>query len=93
MRESLSRRFTELPPRTVSPPGLARMACLQYQAPRFIRVAGAAAEAGSVTRGMVAGCGMAVALLQSYLGPLARSIRVQEEGRGPECEPTSTTLP
>eukprot|EP00972_Heterocapsa_arctica_P068519 10124101-Heterocapsa_arctica.AAC.1 len=58
------------------------MACLQYQAPRFIRVAGAAAEAGSVTRGMVAGCGMAVALLQSYLGPLARSIRVQEGGRG-----------
>eukprot|EP00972_Heterocapsa_arctica_P026473 3898958-Heterocapsa_arctica.AAC.1 len=41
------------------PPGLARMACLQHQAPRFIRVAGAAAEAGSVTRGMVAGCGMA----------------------------------
>eukprot|EP00972_Heterocapsa_arctica_P044440 6560360-Heterocapsa_arctica.AAC.1 len=31
---------------------------------------------------MVAGCGMAVALLQSYLGPLARSIREQEEGRG-----------
>eukprot|EP00972_Heterocapsa_arctica_P048598 7164261-Heterocapsa_arctica.AAC.1 len=31
---------------------------------------------------MVAGCGMAVALLQSYLGPLARSIRVQEEGKG-----------
>eukprot|EP00972_Heterocapsa_arctica_P026893 3957266-Heterocapsa_arctica.AAC.1 len=25
---------------------------------------------------------MAVALLQAYLGPLARSIRVQEEGRG-----------
>eukprot|EP00972_Heterocapsa_arctica_P057727 8516374-Heterocapsa_arctica.AAC.1 len=58
------------------------MACLQYQAPRFIRVAGAAAEAGSVTRGMVAGCGMAVALLQSYLGPLARSIRGQEGGQG-----------
>eukprot|EP00972_Heterocapsa_arctica_P040679 5996218-Heterocapsa_arctica.AAC.1 len=69
------------------PPGLARMACLQYQAPRFIRVAGAAAEAGSVTRGMVAGCGMAVALLQAYLGPLARSIRVQEEGRGTRGEP------
>eukprot|EP00972_Heterocapsa_arctica_P021180 3118441-Heterocapsa_arctica.AAC.1 len=34
------------------PLGLARMACLQYQAPRFVRVAGAAAEAGSVTRGM-----------------------------------------
>ncbi len=64
------------------PPGLARMACLQYQAPRFIRVAGAAAEAGCVTRGMVAGCGMAVALLQSYLGPLARSIREQEGERG-----------
>eukprot|EP00972_Heterocapsa_arctica_P066433 9803926-Heterocapsa_arctica.AAC.1 len=31
---------------------------------------------------MVAGCGMAVALLQTYLGPLARSIREQEEGRG-----------
>eukprot|EP00972_Heterocapsa_arctica_P081949 12078088-Heterocapsa_arctica.AAC.1 len=28
------------------PPGLARIARLQYQAPRFIRVAGAAAEAG-----------------------------------------------
>eukprot|EP00972_Heterocapsa_arctica_P102701 15136700-Heterocapsa_arctica.AAC.1 len=28
---------------------------------------------------MVAGCGMAVALLQSYLGPLARDIRNQEE--------------
>eukprot|EP00972_Heterocapsa_arctica_P028141 4140457-Heterocapsa_arctica.AAC.1 len=27
---------------------------------------------------MVAGCGKAVALLQSYLGPLARSIREQE---------------
>eukprot|EP00972_Heterocapsa_arctica_P009501 1399857-Heterocapsa_arctica.AAC.1 len=54
------------------PPGLARMACLQYQAPRFVRVAGAAAEAGQVTRGMVAGCGMAVALLQTYLGPLSR---------------------
>ena len=58
------------------------MACLQYQAPRFVRVAGAAAEAGCVTRGMVAGCGMAVALLQSYLGPLARNIRVQEGGKG-----------
>eukprot|EP00972_Heterocapsa_arctica_P055572 8197334-Heterocapsa_arctica.AAC.1 len=32
------------------PPGLARMACLQHQA--FVRVAGATAEAGSVTRGM-----------------------------------------
>eukprot|EP00972_Heterocapsa_arctica_P031065 4570320-Heterocapsa_arctica.AAC.1 len=31
---------------------------------------------------MVAGCGMAVALLQYYLGPLARSISGQEEGRG-----------
>eukprot|EP00972_Heterocapsa_arctica_P009900 1455945-Heterocapsa_arctica.AAC.1 len=31
---------------------------------------------------MVAGCGMAVALLQSYLGPLARSIREQEGGQG-----------
>eukprot|EP00972_Heterocapsa_arctica_P097837 14434294-Heterocapsa_arctica.AAC.1 len=61
------------------PPGLARMACLQYQAPRCIRVAGAAAEAGQVTRGMVAGSGMAVALLQSYLGPLSRSMRHQEE--------------
>eukprot|EP00972_Heterocapsa_arctica_P035736 5256730-Heterocapsa_arctica.AAC.1 len=58
------------------------MACVQYQAPRFVRVAGAAAEAGTVIRGMVAGCGMAVALLQSYLGPLARSIRVQEQGQG-----------
>eukprot|EP00972_Heterocapsa_arctica_P054716 8064633-Heterocapsa_arctica.AAC.1 len=58
------------------------MACLQFQAPRFIRVAGAAAEAGSLTRGMVAGCGTAVALLQSYLGPLARSIREQEKGQG-----------
>eukprot|EP00972_Heterocapsa_arctica_P097238 14346449-Heterocapsa_arctica.AAC.1 len=48
------------------PPGLARMACLQNESPRFIRVAGAAAEAGSVTRGMAAGCGMALALLQSY---------------------------
>eukprot|EP00972_Heterocapsa_arctica_P031514 4641518-Heterocapsa_arctica.AAC.1 len=34
------------------PPGLARMARLQYRATRYIRVAGAAAEAGSVTRGM-----------------------------------------
>eukprot|EP00972_Heterocapsa_arctica_P059372 8755444-Heterocapsa_arctica.AAC.1 len=58
------------------------MACLQYQAPRFIRVAGAAAEAGCVTRGMVAGFGMAVALLQTYLRPLSRSIRQQEGGRG-----------
>eukprot|EP00972_Heterocapsa_arctica_P068010 10039883-Heterocapsa_arctica.AAC.1 len=58
------------------------MACLQYQAPRFVRVAGATVEAGSVTRGMVAGCGMAVALLHSYLGPLARRIRSQEEGKG-----------
>eukprot|EP00972_Heterocapsa_arctica_P033743 4965439-Heterocapsa_arctica.AAC.1 len=58
------------------------MACLQYQAPKFIRVAGATAEAGSVTRCIIAGCGMAVALLQSYLGPLARSIRNQEEGKG-----------
>eukprot|EP00972_Heterocapsa_arctica_P098822 14581030-Heterocapsa_arctica.AAC.1 len=32
------------------PPGLARMACLQYKAPRFVRVAGATAEAGTVTR-------------------------------------------
>eukprot|EP00972_Heterocapsa_arctica_P062776 9260426-Heterocapsa_arctica.AAC.1 len=64
------------------PPGLAMMACLQYKAPRFVRVAGATAEAGSVTRGVVAGCGMGVALLQSYLGPLARSVREQEEGRG-----------
>eukprot|EP00972_Heterocapsa_arctica_P088355 13028558-Heterocapsa_arctica.AAC.1 len=31
---------------------------------------------------MAAGFGMAVALLQSYLCPLARSIREQEEGRG-----------
>eukprot|EP00972_Heterocapsa_arctica_P039247 5783647-Heterocapsa_arctica.AAC.1 len=36
------------------PPGMTRMACLQYQAQRFTRVAGAAAEAGQVTRGMVA---------------------------------------
>eukprot|EP00972_Heterocapsa_arctica_P032077 4726838-Heterocapsa_arctica.AAC.1 len=57
------------------------MACLQYQAPRFIRVAGAAAVAGQVTRGIVAACGMAVALLQSYLGPLSKSIRHQEEER------------
>eukprot|EP00972_Heterocapsa_arctica_P082967 12225290-Heterocapsa_arctica.AAC.1 len=47
------------------PTGLARMACVQYAAPTFVRVAGAAAaEEGRVTRGMVAGCGMAVALLQ-----------------------------
>eukprot|EP00972_Heterocapsa_arctica_P042589 6277274-Heterocapsa_arctica.AAC.1 len=58
------------------------MACLQYQAPRFVRVAGAAAEAGCVIRGMVAGCGMAVALLQSCLAPLSRSIRQQEGDRG-----------
>eukprot|EP00972_Heterocapsa_arctica_P104887 15457554-Heterocapsa_arctica.AAC.1 len=57
------------------------MACLQYQTPRFIRVGGAAAEAGQVTRGIVARCGMAVALLQSYLGPLSRSIRHQEGER------------
>eukprot|EP00972_Heterocapsa_arctica_P001354 198137-Heterocapsa_arctica.AAC.1 len=30
---------------------------------------------------MVAGCGMAVALLQSYLDPLSRNIRHQEEER------------
>eukprot|EP00972_Heterocapsa_arctica_P085880 12655869-Heterocapsa_arctica.AAC.1 len=30
---------------------------------------------------MVAGCGMAVALLQSYIGPLSRSIRQREEKR------------
>eukprot|EP00972_Heterocapsa_arctica_P107132 15784630-Heterocapsa_arctica.AAC.1 len=58
------------------------MACLQYQAPRFIRVAGAAAEAGNVTRGMVTGCGMAVVLLQYYLAPLSKSIRHQEGDRG-----------
>eukprot|EP00972_Heterocapsa_arctica_P013363 1965538-Heterocapsa_arctica.AAC.1 len=45
------------------PPGLARMVCLQYQAPRFVRVAGAAAEAGRVTRGMVAGCGSVAAVV------------------------------
>eukprot|EP00972_Heterocapsa_arctica_P065300 9641632-Heterocapsa_arctica.AAC.1 len=82
MRGSQSQLSTERPWRKVSLRGLARMACLQYQAPRFIRVAGAAAEAGSVTRGMVAGCGRAVALLQTYLGPLSRSIRVQEGARG-----------
>eukprot|EP00972_Heterocapsa_arctica_P074028 10925251-Heterocapsa_arctica.AAC.1 len=54
------------------------MACQQYAAPRFVRVAGAAAEAGEVTRGMVAGCGTAVALLQAYLALLARKIK--EEG-------------
>eukprot|EP00972_Heterocapsa_arctica_P007136 1042133-Heterocapsa_arctica.AAC.1 len=58
------------------------MACLQYQAPRFVRVAGATAEAGCVTRGVVAGCGMAAVLLQSYLAPLSRSIRQQEGSRG-----------
>eukprot|EP00972_Heterocapsa_arctica_P109658 16144266-Heterocapsa_arctica.AAC.1 len=39
------------------PPGLARIACLQYAAPRFVRVAGAAAEGGTVTRGMVGTAG------------------------------------
>eukprot|EP00972_Heterocapsa_arctica_P040023 5895466-Heterocapsa_arctica.AAC.1 len=61
------------------PAGQARMACQQYAAPRFVRVAGAAAEAGEVTRGMVVGCGMAVALLQAYLAPLARKIMEEEE--------------
>ncbi len=60
------------------PPRLARMACLQYQAPRFVRVAAVAAEAGCVTSGMVAGRGMAAALLPSFLGRLACYIRASE---------------